>query len=154
MRKPTPPNHTRPTTSFSSGRAAAASIEDSALRREVNDRIYVTGVWLASNDCIGRLNFLCECGMSGCELSAQMTLSEYADVRRQDGAIAPRYIVARGHRVGNGAFVVERHAEFAVVEYQSARGGACPVGDLEGLAANSSGTVEVSDKAAGIGAAR
>jgi hypothetical protein len=107
------------------------------LRREVNDRIYVVGVSLAFKDCIGRLDFLCECGVSGCELSAQMTLSEYADFRRQGGAIASRYVVAPDHTFGDGFFVVERHAEFAVVECRSGRGDACFVDDREAGAANS-----------------
>ena len=137
MRKPTPLSHRLPATFFRSSRPRAVRIDNSALRREVNDRIYVVGVSLASDDCIGRLDFLCECGVSGCELSAQMTLGEYADIRRQDGAIPSRYIVARDHMSGVGFFVVERHAEFAVVECRSGRSDASFVDDREERAATS-----------------
>lgn len=137
MRKPTPLGHRLAATFFRSGRVGAVRIDDAALRREVNDRIYVVGVSLASDDCIGRLDFLCECGVSGCELSAQMTLSEYADIRRQDGAIPSRYIVARDHTLGGGFFVVERHTEFAVVECPSGRSDTSFVDGCDGRTATS-----------------
>lgn len=78
------------------------------LFREVNERIAeVTGVWNWEEP----QGYLCECTDAGCTEAVWLTREQYESIR----AARSRFVTAPGHERGV-ARVVERHADFVVVE--------------------------------------
>ena len=76
------------------------------LLRETNDRV----LRLSEGHSIDTAEFLCECGERGCARPVRLTLSEYAELRRDPTLL----VVARGHPTGSYEVVHER-PEYTVV---------------------------------------
>lgn len=75
--------------------------------REVNERIAeVTGVWRWEEP----QGYLCECADGGCTEAVWLTRAQYESIR----AARSRFVTAPGHE--RAARVVERHADFVVIE--------------------------------------
>lgn len=82
--------------------------------REVNDRIAeVTGMWRWEEP----QGYLCECADGGCTQSVWLTRAQYESIR----AARSRFFTALGHERGT-ARVVERHADFVVIEAPESAG--------------------------------
>ena len=79
-----------------------------ALFREVNERI----AELAENLADGDFHIVCECAATGCQTMLATPLEDYRRVREHP----LRFIVATGHIVPDVENLVERHANFDVVE--------------------------------------
>jgi hypothetical protein len=84
------------------------------LFREVNERVEEVGSGSAGygeND--GQLiGFVCECGRDDCAEPLEVTHAQYESVRSNP----LRFLVVPGHEHTDAARVVERHAQFLVVE--------------------------------------
>ena len=78
------------------------------LFREVNERIAeITGMWRWDDP----QGYLCECADGGCTEAVWLTTAQYKAIR----AARSRFLTAPGHEHG-AARVVERHADFVVIE--------------------------------------
>jgi hypothetical protein len=66
-------------------------LRNQRIFREVNDRISE----ITARQEEGGAEFLCECGRDDCYATLALDLSEYKDLRDQDGF----FLVARGHLV-------------------------------------------------------
>ena len=84
-----------------------------ALFREVNERMAEAADQFAGReDESTAIEFVCECGRTGCAEKMAMTLAEYEHVRSE-----PTYFaVVPGHELPEIERVVERHANYLVVE--------------------------------------
>jgi hypothetical protein len=81
--------------------------------REVNERIAeITGVWHWEDP----QGYLCECADGACTQAVWLTRAQYESIR----AARSRFLTAPGHERG-AARVVERHADFFVIETPDAR---------------------------------
>src|SRR5829696_994418 len=60
----------------------------------------------------GLIGFLCECGLSDCEQTVEMTRAEYERVRENPR----RFAVIADHAIRSTEDIVERHRRYAVVE--------------------------------------
>jgi hypothetical protein len=80
-----------------------------ALFREVNERIKEADESLEPDS---EVEFLCECGDSGCTTPISLTLAEYEQVRK----VATHFAVLPGHSDPSVDQVVARYDRFAVVE--------------------------------------
>jgi hypothetical protein len=85
-----------------------------ALFREVNDRIVEleTGLGGYDRDDSLLIGFVCECPREGCNEMLEVTRGQYEAVRDHPR----RFLVLPGHEDGDIARVVERHAQFLIVE--------------------------------------
>jgi hypothetical protein len=85
-----------------------------ALFREVNERIVELETGLAGYDPEDSLlvGFVCECPDEECSETLEVTRGQYEAVREYPR----RFLVLPGHEDGDIAQVVERHAQFLVVE--------------------------------------
>ena len=87
----------------------ARQAKNEALFREVNERI----AELATNRWVGdEILIICECATIGCATQLTVSLDGYREVRSQPD----RFLVAPGHVDPEIESVVERNAEFEVVE--------------------------------------
>lgn len=96
-----------------------SSIEQAARRqvrfRDVNDRIADLFADAVGED---RETFICECSRDDCSGRLELSLGEYAEVRRG----GQRFIVVPGHQLDEIERVVEHRGTYLVVEkYGEAR---------------------------------
>lgn len=85
-----------------------------ALFREVNERIVEleTGLGGYDRDASLLIGFVCECPRQDCGEMLEVTHGQYEAVREHPR----RFLVLPRHEDGDIARVVERHAQFLVVE--------------------------------------
>jgi hypothetical protein len=86
-----------------------------ALYRDANEGIE-RGLWPGEGD--RRVPFRCECAYLDCGETVALTGAEYERVR----ANPRRFIVTAGHEIPRAESVVERHADYLVVEKFGAAG--------------------------------
>jgi hypothetical protein len=87
---------------------AARLAENESIFRAGNDRIRALVA-----EAMPRTPYLCECGNENCFERVELTKEEYERVR----AHPARFLVLHGHEdMAAGEQVVERHADFAIVE--------------------------------------
>lgn len=80
-----------------------------AVFRDVNERIE-KGLWPGEPD--GPVAFRCECASLGCNMLIELPINAYERVRAD-----PRhFLVLPGHEIPAIERIVERHAEYVVVE--------------------------------------
>jgi hypothetical protein len=80
-----------------------------AVFRDINERIEA-GRWPGEPG--EPIAFRCECASLGCNLLIELTLAAYEHVRAD-----PRhFVLAAGHEIAGVEFVVERGADYVVVE--------------------------------------
>ncbi|HEY1368615.1 MAG TPA: hypothetical protein VGF23_15950 [Gaiellaceae bacterium] len=79
-----------------------------ALFREANERIEEAARAAPADVSL----FLCECSDATCAQAIPVPIAAYEAVR----AVPTRFVVAPGHVDGGVEHVVERHAEYVVVE--------------------------------------
>jgi hypothetical protein len=96
------------------GEEAAVDAEDriahnETLFREVNERIEA-GQWPTERG--EPVAFRCECGSLRCNLLVEITLADYEQVR----ASATYFVLIPGHEIPAIEHVVEREANYVVVE--------------------------------------
>ena len=80
-----------------------------SLFRETNEGIE-RGLWPDEGN--QRVPFRCECARAGCAAPVRLTPVEYERVR----ANPRRFVVVPGHEVDGAEFVVERRADYLLVE--------------------------------------
>ena len=84
-----------------------------AVFRDLNERIEA-GQWPGEEG--SPAVFLCECARLGCNMLVELTLREYEQIR----ADARHFVLAPGHELPEAESVVERNADYVVVEKQGA----------------------------------
>ena len=82
-----------------------------ALFREVNDRIVELEAGYDRDDSL-LVGFVCECPREDCGETLEVTRRQYEAVRENPR----RFLVLPGHEDGDIANLVERHAQYLVVE--------------------------------------
>ena len=80
------------------------------LFREVNERIKELAERFG--DAGERCSFVCECSDSGCAVQVELTLTEYAAIRRHPR----RFVAAPGHEDPHHERIVTRTDRYLVVE--------------------------------------
>jgi hypothetical protein len=85
-----------------------------ALFREANERIEAA----ARTAPVSTTEFLCECSDAGCVRSIPMAITAYEEMRTSSN----RFVVAPGHEDEQIEVVVERHADYVVVEKRGVAG--------------------------------
>lgn len=85
-----------------------------ALFREVNEAIE-RGLWPGEDD---RAQFRCECALLECNGAITIRLEDYERVRRN----GRRFVVLPGHEVPAAEDIVERGADWVVVEKRGQAG--------------------------------
>lgn len=92
---------------------APGAVEEAARRqtifREVNENIARLAIARAQ---AGYALVICECSVSGCADSLEITPAEYEDVRR----VPTRFVVVPGHQMPAIERVVDGNSRFLVVE--------------------------------------
>jgi hypothetical protein len=85
-----------------------------ALFREVNERIVEleTGLGGYDRDDSLLIGFVCECPREDCSDMLEVTRGQYEAVRENPR----RFLVLPGHEDGDIGKIVDRHAQFLVVE--------------------------------------
>jgi hypothetical protein len=84
--------------------------DNETLFREVNERVRAVAQGHGSDQ--HRYAFFCECSNADCTLQLELTQTEYESARGHGS----RFIVARGHELPEIEHVVERHAEWSLIE--------------------------------------
>jgi hypothetical protein len=86
-----------------------------AVFRDINERIEA-GQW---TDDLGKpVAFRCECASLGCNMLIELTLAAYQRVR----ADSRRFVLVPGHELAGVESVVEREAQYVVVEKEAQAG--------------------------------
>lgn len=80
-----------------------------SLFRETNEGIE-RGLWPGETD--QRVPFRCECARLDCAEAVRLTPGEYERVRTNPR----RFILVAGHEIPDAEFVVDRYADYVVVE--------------------------------------
>ena len=86
-----------------------------AVFRDVNERIEA-GQWPGEPD--KPIAFRCECASLGCNMLIELTLAAYQRVR----ADSRRFVLVPGHELAGVESVVEREAQYVVVEKEAQAG--------------------------------
>lgn len=87
--------------------------ENEALFREVNERVSdVNEEWASQGVGTEPFGIVCECARERCADTIELTRAEYEAVR----AHGARFAVRPGHDVGDVEIVIERRADYWIVE--------------------------------------